>query len=382
MKRKNHPYFVICFFVLSWLTSSSNNYYFSTSTGDDSRTFSQAENPTTPWKTISKLNIIFSQLQPGDTIFLKRGEQFSGGLNINKSGILNNPIVISAYGSGEKPIINGFATVTQWAHLGNGIYESNALNTGLSVNMVVVDGINYAKGRFPNVTATNGGYLDITNVSGSTISSAQLGASPDFDGGQVVIRARHWILEKPTIINHNGNSVQYSGSLSYGPLTGYGIFIQDHPSTLDQYGEWYYNPTIKKIKIFFGSQGPGVSVVRISTIDKLALITANNINLQNLTFIGANQCAITNNSQNIDHISIIDCDIQYSGIDAVFFHSAFNFTMEGCMIKNTNNVALKLFYCPNSTIRNNTIRNTGMQAGMGTGGDGNYSAVLSEASGF
>jgi parallel beta-helix repeat protein len=382
MKKINLPYFSVLFLVFVWCNARSNNYYFSTLSGDDSRTFLQAENPSTPWKTISKFNAIFNQLQPGDTIFFKRGEQFSGGLIINKSGILNNAIVISAYGSGTNPVINGFVTVTQWTYLGNGIYQSNQLSTGPLVNMVVVNGINYAKGRFPNATTPNGGYLDIDNVSGNTISSNQLGASPDFDGGQVVIRARHWILEKPTIANHAGDQIQYSGSLSYGPLKGYGFFIQDHPGTLDQFGEWYYNPSSKKLQMFFGSQGPGGSIVQISSIDDLVLVTANFIDLQNLTFVGANRCAITNSSQNIDHLSIVNCDIQYAGIDAIFFHSAFNFTLEGCSITNTNNVALKLFYCPNTTIRNSEIRNTGMQPGMGTGGDGNYAAVLSEASGF
>ncbi len=87
------------------LTSTANNYYFSTSTGDDNRSSSQAQNPATPWKTIAKLNSIFNTLRDGDSVLLKRGESFYGKLVL--SGYSTSPIVISGYGTGAKPVIHG-----------------------------------------------------------------------------------------------------------------------------------------------------------------------------------------------------------------------------------------------------------------------------------
>ncbi len=86
--------------LLCTFTTNANNYYFSSTSGDDSRTTSQAHNSSTPWKSINKLNAIFSTLLPGDSILFKRGETFYGSITINKSGTAGKPIVLGAYGSG------------------------------------------------------------------------------------------------------------------------------------------------------------------------------------------------------------------------------------------------------------------------------------------
>src|SRR6266496_1903114 len=90
------------------------NYYFSTTDGDDSRTSTQAQSSSTPWKTLSKLNTFFSSLQPGDLVVFKRGDVFYGSINIAKSGSSGLPISFSAYGTGAKPVISGFATIPSW----------------------------------------------------------------------------------------------------------------------------------------------------------------------------------------------------------------------------------------------------------------------------
>ena len=76
------------------------NYYCSSTDGDDSRTSAQAQNSSTPWKSISKLNSFFSSLQPGDVVLFKRGDVFYGSITINKSGSAGSPITFDAYGSG------------------------------------------------------------------------------------------------------------------------------------------------------------------------------------------------------------------------------------------------------------------------------------------
>src|ERR1700741_688588 len=102
----------------------ATTYYFSSSDEDDSRTTAQAQNSSTPWKSIDKLNSISSSLQPGDQVLFKRGDVFYGGINISQSGSPGSPIVLGAYGSGNKPVISGFATISSWASIGNGLYEA------------------------------------------------------------------------------------------------------------------------------------------------------------------------------------------------------------------------------------------------------------------
>src|SRR3712207_2097522 len=85
-------------------TAGATNYYFSSVSGDDSRTSNQAQNPSTPWKTIDKLNTIFASLLPGDSVLFKRGETFYGSIIVGKSGTSILPITIGAYGTGAKPV--------------------------------------------------------------------------------------------------------------------------------------------------------------------------------------------------------------------------------------------------------------------------------------
>ena len=83
-------------------------YYFSSTSGDDSRTAAQAQSSSTPWKTIGKLNAMMSTLLPGDQVLFKSGDVFSGGIVITASGTSSQPITFGAYGTGSKPLISGF----------------------------------------------------------------------------------------------------------------------------------------------------------------------------------------------------------------------------------------------------------------------------------
>jgi parallel beta-helix repeat protein len=59
-----------------------------------------------PWKSIADVNNSSGMLYPGDTVFFKRGQVYSGKLSINKSGTATAPIVYSNYGTGELPEFN------------------------------------------------------------------------------------------------------------------------------------------------------------------------------------------------------------------------------------------------------------------------------------
>jgi len=105
-------------------TTNATNYYFSSVSGDDSRTAIQAKSPSTPWKTLGKLNSYFASLMPGDSVLFKRGETFYGSITILKAGTTSLPIIFGAYGTGEKPVITSLVTLGSWVSKGNGIWES------------------------------------------------------------------------------------------------------------------------------------------------------------------------------------------------------------------------------------------------------------------
>src|SRR5215472_2022526 len=115
---------LIAIIVLSALilkTANATVYYFSSSTGNDSYSSSQAKSSSTPWRTIGKLNSIFSSLQPGDQVLFKRGDTFFGEIVISRSGTSAGRITLGSYGTGNRPVITGFQTVSAWTSDGNGI---------------------------------------------------------------------------------------------------------------------------------------------------------------------------------------------------------------------------------------------------------------------
>ena len=103
---------------------ASHTYYFSASDGNDQRTMQEAQNEATPWKSLAKLNSIFASLKPGDTLKLKKGDVFAGAITITQSGAAGEPITLTSYGTGAKPVLSGMHVLSQWSAVGNGIYAS------------------------------------------------------------------------------------------------------------------------------------------------------------------------------------------------------------------------------------------------------------------
>ena len=87
--------------LLSFSLCAQNQYYLSSSTGNDNNNGSQNQ----PWKTLSKISN--TTLDPGDTVYFKKGDTFRGHYVVNGSGTEGNPITFKSYGSGNQPVISG-----------------------------------------------------------------------------------------------------------------------------------------------------------------------------------------------------------------------------------------------------------------------------------
>ncbi|MFC8515451.1 LamG-like jellyroll fold domain-containing protein [Streptomyces sp. NPDC057257] len=82
--------------------AACTTYYVSSSSGSDSNDGCSAS---TPWKSISKVN--GTTFTAGDQILFQKGGSWSGELQPQGSGASGSQIVISSYGSGAAPIIDG-----------------------------------------------------------------------------------------------------------------------------------------------------------------------------------------------------------------------------------------------------------------------------------
>ena len=107
------------FLLLSVIPAWGTDYYVSSSKGSDLHSGMSADQP---WKTLSKVTKIV--LNPGDRIFLKRGDVWRESLAIIGSGTESGPLKISAYGDGPKPVLNGSITLTGWQPHDKGIFRT------------------------------------------------------------------------------------------------------------------------------------------------------------------------------------------------------------------------------------------------------------------
>jgi hypothetical protein len=119
--------------LVMMFTAQARTFYFSSSTGNDTYTTTQAQNSLTPWKTLAKIQSYTTSgrvlFQPGDTLAFKRGDIFANGNNAYvsvfwwnvpnnaadagspqyftaPSGTPNAPIVLTNYGNTNLPLPN------------------------------------------------------------------------------------------------------------------------------------------------------------------------------------------------------------------------------------------------------------------------------------
>lgn len=191
-------------------TSASNVSYHVSSSGSDSNPGTQSA----PLKTLGAASAL--TLHPGDSVLLKRGDSFTGGLTISQSGSSDNRINVGAYGTGALPTITGglsgdcvkvsasFVTVDGvetdrcgYAGIevdGSDTTVKNSAATGNSVGV-------YVAGSNANVLVT-GNTLNannILNVNNPSSSSGAFGV----------------LLNGPAVVSNNTISNDYAPSQAY-----------------------------------------------------------------------------------------------------------------------------------------------------------------------
>jgi len=118
---------------------SGESYYFDNTNGNDANPGTEAQ----PKKSINEFNVL--DLDPGDTVYFKRGETWNGGLKLRNedAGSATDPITITAYGTGNKPIITNDTQPTGGRYMGLDIFESPGY--------IVVDNLEFENINFAGV---------------------------------------------------------------------------------------------------------------------------------------------------------------------------------------------------------------------------------------
>ena len=359
---------LFCLISAIFFTTSAkaNTYFFSALTGNDSRSEIQAQSSATPWKTLNKL-ASFRSLKPGDSILFKRGETYFGSLISNTGGIPGKLMFYGSYGSGSNPIISGFTQLTRWTVHSGSIYYADLDITG--INIVTVNGSVKGMGRYPNT-----GYLNYESHSSNTsITDDQLTGLLNWIGAEVVIRKFRWVIDRHTIINHSENTLIYNATSTYGnnkaysPIKGNGYFIQNHLSTLNKEGEWYFDNNAKRFYMHFGSKTPSGRIVKAGTVNSLC-VPQSYSTFNNIDFEGGNYGVVL---QGLNNIVFNDCNFRQQGATSVYGISCKNITINGGSISNTLNNGIWIETGGSYiTIKGVSVSNIGMVTGAGASGDG------------
>jgi len=84
---------------------AGTHYYVDSAGGSDANA---GTSPSQAWQTLAAVHK--RRFLPGDTIHLRRGSSWTGGLTIDDSGASGSPITITTYGEGPRPVITNPAT--------------------------------------------------------------------------------------------------------------------------------------------------------------------------------------------------------------------------------------------------------------------------------
>jgi predicted outer membrane repeat protein len=331
----------------------ATTYYISNS----GSTSNNGTSTSTSWP-FSKVNS--TTFSPGDNILFNRGETFYGSITVSNSGTAGNPITFGAYGTGAKPIITGFTSVTAWTNLGGNIWEStNAISTFSTLNMVVVNGVNTPMGRIPNT----GFYTYQTHNANVSITSSSLTGTPNWAGAQAVIKKEAWLFHRAIITSQSGGTINYTDEFSdsYSPRNGWGFFIQNDIRTLDTTNEWYYNPTTKKISIYSATQPTGVKIASqkiIINTNQRKYITLDNLNISGADSIAVYLFGATNGI-------VQNCDIGHAGYDGINVQWSDSYILTNNTIRCCGDCGINNYtQNTNATITWNVIDSTSMIDGI------------------
>lgn len=148
--------------------TTGQTYYIDSLAGDDSRSGTAPEQA---WASLAKVKRGFN---PGDQILLKRGSTFAGKaaeLVFTGSGTAQHPILVGAYGEGNRPTLNGAGALENVISLFNQEYvEVSGLEiTNLDPAFNGSFGLNKSSNTEKNLRAVNVSARDFGVVRGITI---------------------------------------------------------------------------------------------------------------------------------------------------------------------------------------------------------------------
>eukprot|EP01121_Diplochlamys_sp_Union-15-3_P005146 TRINITY_DN1549_c0_g1_i1.p1 TRINITY_DN1549_c0_g1~~TRINITY_DN1549_c0_g1_i1.p1 ORF type:complete len:830 (+),score=102.71 TRINITY_DN1549_c0_g1_i1:42-2531(+) len=358
------------------------DYYFSSSTGNDSST--RCTPITAPCKTIDRLNLLTWQtaFHPGDRVLFKNGDTFRGQVRDLSwwSGV-----TFGSYGeetSTEKPVISGTVLLDDWSKGSNGLYVTKLLPNFTDVQNLFIDSVKMPWSRTPNLdNPPTTRYFNIT-ASGSNFLKTTSDKSPSGTWNGATLRARIylWSVTTRTVLSHTFDGTTATFTLTepfeqgYVPGVGWKFYVENKVAAIDRPGEWAFDHQTNQLSFLPPSAGFDPSKHQIEAAvytNAFIFVISQNLAWINLKFVGQTSSAVlfqqsgsTSGGAYFENCDFIDQE--QSGLE---INAMSNLTVTRCTFTGMQNSALNVA-SKGLTISYNNITNVGMVQGHQNKGGG------------
>jgi len=350
-----HIRIIVSFFIVGLFSfqSEATNFYIGKNGNDANNGLSPAQ----AWKTPAPLAVV--SFSPGDSVLFERGGVYRGFFSINQSGNASAPIVVSAYGTGAKPVLSGSELLGAWSlHSGN-IYKCTYIKRPSNL---YVNGNLMQKARFPN-----SGWLRVGEVIGNdSFKDSTLQNPPGYwVGADVVLRLYSSGISRRVISGFSNQTFTFAQAFNSSPTKDYGYRIENKFSELDQPGEWFCDTLTSTVYLIFPSGTTPANAIVEGSVEnegirvewKRAYVVIQNIvfahQLKNAIYLNNNRFVKIQNNSFID--------LGEYGLTA--WSGAFN-RISSNEFRNMYHGAIQ-YFGDSSQIEKNTIQKSGVFFGLG-----------------
>jgi len=338
-----------------------NKYYISNQGNDAADGLSQI----TAWKTIAKVNATI--LTSGDEILFRCGDIYLGELNICQSGSVNQPIVVSSFGEGPKPILSGSTTIKDWYSHKDGKFSTELKH---QVYQLYINDTQLNLARIP----ATGFFAIESGDKINLVDNQHLNVDYDLTGATVRIRAVNWQYETAKVAAHKGGTITFEDNMMYQNNPRYGYLLDNKFEFLSESGQWFWDENKKELYVMPSNiLNPNDEKVEatiykngITINENVAHIQISNLHLEK--YENAAILGLGNSSQ----ISISDCQINDINVYGICLEiNSGNYSIQNNTISDIRGRGISTLESSNNKVVSNTVLRVGLCPGYGFDGVNN-----------
>jgi len=227
-----------------------------------------------PWRTLGRL--LSASIGAGDRVELACGGIWHETLRLPSDGAANSPIVVAqpAAGCSVLPSIDGSESLapTAWTPYKGNIYQ--AAIDAPALQLLSSTGVLTAA-HFPNaadVTADPGSpFLALAADSNGTVlttgSDFVLPAGATIDTTtRVHVRTNNYLFDESQVASFDGTHITLAQAPTYTVPSGWGYFLTGQLWMLRAAGQWYYDPSAKRVYAWMPDSAAPSTTVSVSTL--------------------------------------------------------------------------------------------------------------------